>query len=199
LSKDNKEYLNKFNIVGIPSIVIGRLYNALMKGKGLRLRRFFGNDELITDLTRRRSLALILFSAVCTKWFNKSANMAKFNTVILFNLFRFLHILESNLGLNRYISEVLNFLVSTSLLQLKVCKIKFDLFILGNDSINAIFLARFIANRFRQNLSLRKVLNPLTREFRRVTQMNDYDSRLGDDKRKTNFRCYQNQIALQCG
>lgn len=41
-------------------------------------------------------------------------------------------------------------------------------FLVSNDSITAAFLARFIAKKLNQNLSLKEVLNPLKREFYKV-------------------------------
>jgi len=193
-------YLKKLKVVGLPSRIVKRLLKALRGGySSLRLRRFFGNKRLINDLTRGRSLALILFSAVCTSWFKKSINSAKLSTTVLFELLRFIHILESNVGLNRYLSDTLLFLVSTALLQFKVQKIKFEFFTIGNDGVNAIFLARYIANKFRQNLSLRMVLNPLTREFKRVSKLYSYSSRFNSSERELHFNDEKDQISLQYG
>lgn len=93
--------------------------------------------------------------------------------------------------------EILEFFVGKALLQFKINNIKFAFYLIGNESINATFLARYIANKFRQNLSLRRVLNPLSREFRRVTHIYHYDSKLISAERSLSQRQFDNKIALK--
>jgi len=108
-----------------------------------------------------------------------------------------MHILETNVGFHRYISEVLDCLISKTLLNFNIRKIKFDFHLMGNESINASFLARYIANKFRQNLSLRKVLNPLSRELRRVTHMYSYDTKLLSSSRQQVHKQYESRLAIK--
>lgn len=93
--------------------------------------------------------------------------------------------------------EILEFFIGKALLTFKISKIKFTFYLIGNESINATFLSRYIANKFRQNLSLRRVLNPLSREFRRVTHLYHYDSKLPSVKRSLAQKDYDNKISLQ--
>lgn len=46
--------------------------------------------------------------------------------------------------------------------------------VISNESINAFFLSRYIAKKLKQKLSVRRVLNPLKREFYRITKVLSY-------------------------
>lgn len=89
------DYSSNFRYLGLPAHVANKFVNSLLKGNGFRSRRFLGNPGFISDMGRNRSVALILFTAICCSWFNKTLSSIKFGTIVLYDSFKFLHILES--------------------------------------------------------------------------------------------------------
>lgn len=88
-------YASHFKFISPPAHVVNKLTRSLLKGNGTRLRRFIGNPDFVDEIGRDRSLALILFTAVCCYWFGEATNSVRFGTLALYDLFKFLHILES--------------------------------------------------------------------------------------------------------
>lgn len=91
------------------------------------------------------------------------------------NLYYFVCILrgttDNNMAVGKHMEYFLSFL--TIIKQLKV-----EFYLISNDSVSATFLARFIANKFKQNLGIKTVLNPLKREFKRVVRENAFSPAL---------------------
>ena len=61
----SKEYFNKRKAKKLPFRVIRKFFKSLLNGKTYRMRRFLSNPLIKSGFGRKRSIAFILFTAVC--------------------------------------------------------------------------------------------------------------------------------------
>lgn len=173
--------------------IVNMIFKALYKCKMYILAQFFTTSHYRKNF-RKQSLSLLLVFCLLHAWYHKVPRRLLKSWDVLRSLFTTIHIHGETLTYNEQIGDHLkHFIQPLSVIQ----NFEIEFYLVQNETVSATFLARYIANKFKQNLSIRSVLNPLKREFRRVSREFTYPSVLRRSRRTNGTLFFEKKRAIK--